>query len=251
MVDNRYYWMDYWSNQSNPCHRFHTEEFYKKKAKEELFHLNGGESLLDFGCGSADLLSYIAREYITVVGADFSRSMLSKARERLGNFDMENVMLILADDNTIWDSLSSSFDRIITTGVVQYFNLDQLENFIFKSKMFIKKDGYIILFDVIDPRLYWSWSYGTGSGKINEGLKRIHGKNSRFLNNSSLFLIEAACVSLIDQMRSMISRDHMSIGYPYHPMVIKTIAEKNELEMDYVCSMYYEYRYHAILKNKI
>ena len=251
MIDNRYYWKEYWSHQSNSFPRSQTEEFHKKKAMEELFHLNGGESLLDFGCGSADSLAYIAREYTTVVGADFSRSMLLKAKERLDNCDMDNVLLIQADDNTIWNSLSLIFDRIITTGVVQYFNLDQLENFIFKSSRLIKRDGYIILFDIIDPRLYWSWNYGMRSGKINDVLKRIHGKNSRLFNNSSLFFLKAACLSLFDQMRSMISRNPSSIGYPYDPMVIKTIAEKNGLEMEYVCSMYYEYRYHAILKNKI
>ena len=140
MVDNRYYPREYWSSQSNAHPRFQTEDFFKKKAEEQLFYLNGGESLLDFGCGSADLLAYIAKEYKTVVGADFSQSMLLKARERLSNFDINNVLLILADDATIWGNLSSGFDRIITTAVVQDLNLDQLENFIFNSSKFIKND---------------------------------------------------------------------------------------------------------------
>ena len=251
MNENRYYWKEYWAHQSNPLHRFQTEEFYKKKAKEELFHLNGGESLLDFGCGSADSLAYIAKDYTTVVGADFSRSMLLKTRERLDNFNVQNVLLVQADDDTIWDSLSLSFDRMMSAGVVQYFNWAQLENFIFNSKKIIKSDGYIILFDIIDPRLYWSWNYGMRSGRINDVLKRIHGKNSRLFNNCSSFFLKAACLSLFHQMRSVMSRTPSSIGNPYDPMVIKTMAEKNGLEMEYVCSMYYEYRYHAILKNKI
>ena len=86
------------------------------------------------------------------------------------------------------------------------------------------------------------------SGRINKILERIHGKNSLLLNNSSFFFLKAICLSLFDQMRSMIRRTTDITGYPYHPLVIKAIAEKNGLEMEYVCSMYYEYRYHAILK---
>ena len=51
-------------------HRYSTEEFLIKEAKEKLLHLNGGSSILDFGAG--ELLIYFVPNYEKVIGADFS-----------------------------------------------------------------------------------------------------------------------------------------------------------------------------------
>jgi cyclopropane fatty-acyl-phospholipid synthase-like methyltransferase len=112
--------------------------------------------------------------------------------------------------------------------------MDQLENFLINSSRLIKNDGKIILFDIIDPCLYWSWKYGRGSPSFS---------------NDFLFVLKVLCLSLFDQMHSMIARKPIDLmGYAYHPSVIEAKAEKNGLRMEYVSSMYYEYRYHAILK---
>jgi cyclopropane fatty-acyl-phospholipid synthase-like methyltransferase len=225
-----------------------TEDFYEKKAKEELFHLNGGESLLDFGCGSASILAYIANEYKTVVGTDFSQSMLLEAENRMKSFHIDNVSFILANETTIWNKISLDFDRITATGVVQYFNLDQLRNFIINSSRFISDEGMIILFDILDPHLYWLWKYGTARGKLSKLFNQVHLKNSRLSENSSFFFLKAEILSILDQLKRFVTREPDPIGYTYHPSIIKDIAYENGLEFEYICSIYYEYRYHAILK---
>ncbi|WP_332881640.1 hypothetical protein [Methanosarcina horonobensis] len=68
--------------------------------------------------------------------------------------------LILADDKTIWDELNLKFDRITATEVVQYFTPEQLEDFIHNASEYLNKDGKIVLFDIIDPKLYYLWKIG-------------------------------------------------------------------------------------------
>ncbi|WP_341537205.1 class I SAM-dependent methyltransferase [Methanosarcina barkeri] len=91
------------------------------EAKEKLFHLDGGKTLLDFGCGAGELLVYYAPEYEQLVGVDFSESMLDEASKKIKERKYDNISLIQADDKTVWDKLECSFDRITAAGVIQFF----------------------------------------------------------------------------------------------------------------------------------
>ena len=71
-----------------------------------------------------------------------------------------NVNLILADDKTVWRELNQKFDRITATEVVQYFTSEQLEDFIINASGHLNKSGKIVLFDIIDPKLYYLWKIG-------------------------------------------------------------------------------------------
>ena len=42
-------------------HRCSSEGFLAMEAREKLYHLDGGSTLLDFGCGAAELLTYYAQ----------------------------------------------------------------------------------------------------------------------------------------------------------------------------------------------
>jgi cyclopropane fatty-acyl-phospholipid synthase-like methyltransferase len=153
-------WEEYFSDKKTGGHRFSTEEFLAKEANEKLFHLNGGKTLLDFGCGAGELLVYYIPEYEKVVGADFSRSMLSEAERKILERKYGDVDLILADDRTVWNELNQKFDRITATEVVQYFTPEQLEDFIINASEYLNKDGKIVFFDIIDPKLYCLWKIG-------------------------------------------------------------------------------------------
>src|SRR5665647_3613459 len=100
---SKYSWAGYFSNMKNGGHRYSTEEFLSKEAKEKLLHLDGGTSLLDFGCGAGELLIYYAPNYEMVVGADFSSSMLDEARKKIMAKNYENVCLIKADEKAVWN----------------------------------------------------------------------------------------------------------------------------------------------------
>ncbi len=231
---SKFSWEEYWSNKRSGDHRFSTEKFLSKEGKEKLFHLDGGKSLLDFGCGSGDLLIYYVPNYERVVGVDFSVSMLEEARTKIMDKKYENVCLILADEKTAWNKLNSSFDRITSAGVIQYLTFEQIENLISKSSGYLNDEGKIIFFDVIDPRLYVLWKIGLFSKGNNywKMLPRIFFEffyyTSGVLNNKP--------------------RD--ITGYSHSPDKMEQIANKYDFEMEYVKSMYYEYRYHAILSKR-
>ncbi|MGA9189793.1 MAG: class I SAM-dependent methyltransferase, partial [Methanosarcina sp.] len=57
---SKFSWSEYFSDKKDGGHRHSTEEFLSKEAKEKLLHLDGGTSLLDFGCGAGELLIYYA-----------------------------------------------------------------------------------------------------------------------------------------------------------------------------------------------
>jgi len=230
------YWTDYWSKQIHGQHRFQREEFLKDESEEKLFHLGKGENLLDFGCGSADLLAYYAQFYTFCAGADCSALMLEKAKERLNAFNQHNVLLVEADTNQIWKEIENKlgknfqFDRITTGQVIQYLDKKQVEDFIYNSTKHLTDTGKICLFDIVDSRTYELWEaglFGSSSFNFSVLLKLIYGRLRAFFNN-------------------LRGKPSNNLGYAYPPAFFMNLAEKYNLKVLYFNSMYYEYRYHIL-----
>nr|WP_048158813.1 methyltransferase domain-containing protein [Methanosarcina sp. WWM596] len=228
---SKFSWEDYFSDKTKDEHRFSTEESLAKEAKEKLFHLNGRKTLLDFGCGAGDLLIYYAPYYEKIVGVDFSSSMLFEAEKKVRHHKYKNVDLILADNRTVWEKLDTKFDQITVAGVVQYLTPEQVDDFILNASAYLNEDGKISFFDIIDPKLYSLWKIGWFSQNF------IH---------RDIFL--RACTSCLKKISAFLeNRPADTIGNSYSPQIIEKIARKNGFQMEYAKSMYYEYRYHAIL----
>ncbi|AKB77150.1 hypothetical protein MSHOH_0667 [Methanosarcina horonobensis HB-1 = JCM 15518] len=224
-------WEEFFADKRSGGHRSSAEEFILKEAKEKLFHLDGGERLLDFGCGAGELLVYYAPEYERLVGADFSASMLEEAGKRIIEKKHENITLILADDKTVWEKLDSSFDRITAAGVIQYLTDEEVDNFIANASKHLNKGGKIILFDLLNPRLYPLWKIGLFSRDF--GCWNLFRKIG-----FEVFTIISAILK---------NRPKDILGYTHKPCTIENIANKHGFGMEYVQSMYYEYKYHAII----
>lgn len=232
---SKFSWAEYFSDKKTGGHRYSTEEFLFKEAKEKLFHLNGGKSLLDFGCGAGELLIYYVPNYERVVGADFSNSMLFEAEKKMWQQNYKNVDLILADDETIWDKLNLSFDRITATEVIQYMTPEQIDAFIQHASNYLNEEGKIVLFDIIDPRLYSLWKVGWFS------------QNFRFWKT-----LPRVGMGYFKQISAILkNRPRDIIGDSHSPYLIEKIANKHGFKTEHVKSMYYEYRYHTILSKDI
>ena len=224
-------WEEFFADKRSGGHRSSAEEFLSMEAREKLFHLNGGKTILDFGCGAGELLVYYAPEYEKTIGVDFSPSMLEEAGKRIRERNCENTTLILADDKTLWDRLNSPLDRITAAGVFQYLTYQEIDDFIFNASTYLNKDGKIVLFDMLDPRLYPLWKIGFFSQ-----------------DNSCKKIISKAICGVRNTISSSLKRRPRDIlGYSHYPGKIKKIANKNGFEMICVQSMYYEYKYHAII----
>ncbi|MDQ1253384.1 MAG: hypothetical protein QG646_2551 [Euryarchaeota archaeon] len=224
-------WAEFFADKICGGHRSSAEEFISREAKEKLFHLDGGKTLLDFGCGAGELLVYYAPRYERVVGVDFSASMLDEANKRIRKNKCENVSLIQADDKTVWDKLELSFDRITAAGVFQYLTYQEIDEFISNASNYLNKGGKIVLFDMMDPLLYPMWKMGLFSQDRNL---------LKFFCKMGFEFKKMVFASLNDRPLDI-------LGYTHNPYKIKVIANKNGFEMIYTQSMYYEYRYHAII----
>lgn len=225
------FWVEFFADRRDGGHRFSDEEFISMEAREKLFHLGGGKTLLDFGCGAGELLVYYAPEYEQLVGVDFSASMLDEASKKIRERKYGNILLIQADDKTVWDKLEYSFDRITAAGVVQYLTLQEIDSFIFNASNYLNKGGKIVLFDILDPRLYPLWKIG------------LFSQDANFLS----ILRKIAFEFKVILSASLNSHPRDILGFSHNPSAIKKIADKYNFETTFVKSMYYEYKYHAII----
>jgi cyclopropane-fatty-acyl-phospholipid synthase len=224
-------WEDFFKDKTHGGHRYSSEEFLSIEAREKLFHLDGGKTLLDFGCGSAELLAYYSLDYEQLVGVDFSQSMLGEAGKRLRERKCNNIDLILADHKTVWENLHSTFDRITAAGVIQYLTFQEIDDFIANASGHLNSDGKIVFFDILDPRLYPLWKLGVFAP--NAGLLKA--------------LYRVGCDFQTSISATLRNRPRNIYGFSHNPYKIQKIAHKHGFEMRYVKSMYYEYKYHAIM----
>lgn len=224
-------WKDFFKDKKHGGHRYSSEEFLSMEAREKLFHLDGGKRLLDFGCGAAELLTYYAPEYEQLVGVDFSESMLEEASKRIKKKKCQNIDLILADHETLWEKLNSSFDRITAAGVIQYLTFQEIDKFISDASKCLNEDGKIVLFDILDSRLYPLWKIGLFSQDAN-GFKILCKTGFEFRTAIS---------------SSLRNRPKDILGFAHNPYTVEKIASKHGFRMICVRSMYYEYKYHAIM----
>ena len=167
---------------------------------------------------------YYAAAFARVVGADFSPRMLAEAARRVADRALA-IELVEADDATVWERVTGTFDRITAGQVVQYLEPVQLERFLDRARGRLASGGRVILFDVIDPRIYALSELGLFERQ--PALARAR----RFL--------EVAFA----RMR----RSPHEIGHRYAGYELARIAERAGFRCETVWSMYYEYRYHAVL----
>lgn len=233
----RNYWQIYWSCKTNGGHRLITEEFLEKEASEKLYLLAGGNNILDVGCGAAELLTYYAVQYENCIGADQSETMLYYARKRIENLRLNHrIKLIHQPDFRVWEELKLNFrddcpfDRITAGQLIQYLDKEQIDSFIANSVKFLAPNGKIWLFDIVDSRTYELWK--SGLYKMND------------LNIS--ILLKIIIRRMRDSARILTGKPVSDMGYGYAPMFFIAIAQKYGLQVSFINSMYYEYRYHAV-----
>jgi cyclopropane fatty-acyl-phospholipid synthase-like methyltransferase len=227
---------EFWAKQTSPLNRSAAPDFVAKKARENLFHLQGGTQLLDFGCGDGDLLEHYPPVYERVVGVDFSPSLIDIARTRIKNAKLANVELHLADDVSVWQLALGPIDRIASTAVMQNLSAAAIEAFLRNAHAILPPKSKVCLFDLIDPRLLPVMRMGL-FGPAGEAA-------------SPLVRAARASTGLAREgLRVLLRRDD-AIGYALHPRDMRAMADRLGYDIDVPCSMYYEYRYHAVMTRR-
>lgn len=236
--------MDYkknWSNKNESGHRSNDANYWKKKASEHIYILNQHpkNECIDIGCGAGELLEYllIGGENITEA-IDYSESMLQEAKKRLSDteikFSSSNIITYL--ENCTCDTW------IACQSINQYLDEKQLCDIldVFSKNSHAKS---IYLFDTICPSRYTLWhrsriiDYSGNEFRLSY-FRKIYGFSLGLIE--SIFLPHRFYTTNIGIM-----------GFAFSPCFFKKQASIRNLNTEFLSSLYYEYRYHVIIKKII
>ncbi|MGV8108372.1 class I SAM-dependent methyltransferase [Methanospirillum sp.] len=226
---------EYWATKSSPGNRRDDNEFCQKKINEVLLHIKRGGIILDYGCGNCNQTKFLSPHFDRIIASDLSECMLVEAKKEVEFSGIKNIIHLQADEDTVWEKIKQKVNGIISTGVIQYFQSQQLEKFIEKCVSNTTDDGFIVFFDVINPLKFLFFRYNLVNNRgslINFVRCIIHATYLYFLEHNP-------------------EKNLGEIGYGYYPEYFIKICMKNNLNIEVVSSIYYEYRYHVIIKKRI
>jgi ubiquinone/menaquinone biosynthesis C-methylase UbiE len=106
-----------------------------------------GKKILDIGCGIGRWSERITLRKASVVGLDFSKQMIRKAKERVKNNKLENVDLVLASTASL-PFVPETFDAILSVTVLQHIiDLSTFRSALSDILKIVKDDGLIVLLE--------------------------------------------------------------------------------------------------------
>ncbi len=120
-----------------------TDFFYRQLTRK--YPIKKEDTILDYGCGPAFLVSNFVASGIDVTGADINEHFLQQNRIKFPG--VEFVQLSGEPNFTF----KKQFNFIILLSIVQYFNsLQDVEDVVNLLKKYLKPGGKIIIADVLD-----------------------------------------------------------------------------------------------------
>jgi len=126
-------------------------DLLQKTALEDVLELTGDEAVLDFGCGSGRLSYWIAPRVKKVVGLEVTPEMIDLAKQNRG---AENVEFVLYDGNRFPD-MANSFDVILSVGVLQIMEGENLTKVISALSRYLEPAGRFLIIEQVsdNPRV--------------------------------------------------------------------------------------------------
>jgi SAM-dependent methyltransferase len=226
-------WEKYWANQSDDGHTDPTAEGIAREGREKLFHLGSGDRLLDVGCGTGKLISYYSANFRECIGVERSSAMLAEARMNLRD---TNIALLHGAADNVWEKVGGDFDAITMTSVAQYLASFEIAAFVMQGSKRLKPGGRIAIFDVIHSRKAVLRMMGLGRHKEAPSGFEIA------MRSGAVFMRWASW-PLIARGKSFHPDGHM-----YPPEFFAVLAKQNGMTINMPMSMYYDYRFHAVMK---
>ncbi len=107
----------------------------------KLLELQGGELILDAGCGNGALSRLIHQRGGEVLGVDFSSSLIKQAQERSPDIQYKHISL--TDTTSLLElSKSKQFDRVVCSMVLH--DMPTVTPFFKSLRTLLKPNGYFI-----------------------------------------------------------------------------------------------------------
>jgi SAM-dependent methyltransferase len=211
---------EFWRDRSAPVHVQDNEDFYGQYVKELKALLPPScRRTLEIGCGTGALYPYLKDIFGDYLGVDFSERMLSVFRKRYPTLN-----LVCAEGSTY--IAQGSYDLILCNSVLQDFDWNMTDRLLSNFSKMIAPDGICVIGMIPDLRLR--------SGFVSNYLRNPP-RTSVWWKNCLRYLRHV-----------LTGRD--GVGSWYDALKFKKLAESFGFECSICGSMYYRYRFHAILR---
>lgn len=201
---------------------------------------------LDLGCGAGELLVHLRDNVNITVGLDYSKSMLEAARQRLGDSPVQ----LLDTDLFAYISTATQPTWITTGAVNQYLDPHQTEQFLqaFSENTNAKS---LFLFDCVDPLRYAVLQFGSRYPDAS-----LATQSWRAVRIARLLTSIRRTETGFRLMFGMLSRSNQalrrhSMGFAYLPNRWRDMIEALDLDCEFVSSLFYEYRFHVIVRKRL
>ena len=226
-------WEKFWSDKSDDRRPDFTPDRIAREGREKLLHLGGGDRLLDVGCGTGKLTSHYTANFRECIGVERSPTMLAEARTNLRDM---NIALLQGSAENVWEIVDGDFNAITMGGVAQYLVPDEIAAFIMQASKRLKPGGRIAIFDIIHSR---------------KGVLRMMGLG-RHTDVPPGFEIVMRCGVVFARWATWPltakGRTFHPDGHMYAPEFFAAIAKENGMKINMPMSMYYDYRFHAVME---
>jgi 2-polyprenyl-3-methyl-5-hydroxy-6-metoxy-1,4-benzoquinol methylase len=147
-------WVNFWEDQKRSFYgpmRLSTLAFASRIEKK--FQLKKTDEILDYGCGPGFLADYLSAKDINITGADINKLFISESTKNHPGALFIHITTDVAENKKILDTQLNGkhFDFIVLLSIVQYFeSIAAVELVVKMLASYLKKDGKIIIADVID-----------------------------------------------------------------------------------------------------
>ena len=226
----------HWQDKTDAGHRYHDESWFKKLAEEllHLFPVRG--TLLDVGCGNAEILTYLAPHFDKVIGIDISDSMLTEAEKRAKQFGISNIRFAQADACQFPEFIDKA-DLVLSYQLIQHLDEGEISRHLQECRRVLSPKGMIGMCSILWANLKY--------------LFRAGGLRSKPLSPFNLLIkyhqrIPRKAISWL--RHGVYPADIMGFWHTHDQ--VKFFAAREGFDCEIVNSWYYEYRFHAILNHR-
>ena len=147
-----------------------------------------------------------------------------------------NIALLHGSAENVWEIVDGDFDAITMGGVAQYLASHEIAAFVMRASKRLKPGGRIAIFDIIHSRKAVLRMMGLGRHKdVPSGFEIVM--------RCGVVFARWAAWPLIAKGRTFHPDGHM-----YAPEFFAAIAKENGMKINMPMSMYYDYRFHAVME---